>query len=307
MEDACNFRCVYCLPEGFRKTIEAPPLSVPEIARLLRAFAELGLWKVRLTGGEPTLRQDIVDIARTAAETPGVRRVALSTNGYRLSALAPDLAAAGVRAVNVSVDSLDEGRFEELTGRRLLREVLSGIDRCLELGLSTKINAVLLSGVNDGELGAFLALAKDRPLGVRFIELMRNGAAGPIFEKRHLSGQVVVEALLSRGWREKPRLEGDGPAQRFSHPDYAGEAGLIAPYAKDFCAACNRLRVTSRGGLRLCLFAEEDFSLRDLLQDDAQKEALKARVRTLLGRKEPSHYLPEGRFGTAKNFALMGG
>lgn len=307
VEDACNFRCVYCLPEGYKKTQQAPPLSRDEVGRLLRAFAELGLWKVRLTGGEPTLRQDIVELVETAVATPGVRAVALSTNGHRLRELAPRLKSAGLSSINISVDSLDPGRFEELTGRRLLAEILSGVEDCLSLGLKTKLNAVLLAGLNDGELGSFLDYARNRPVEVRFIELMRNGATLPIFEQRHLSAKAVLDLLAERGFSEEPRGPADGPARRFSHRDFHGKIGVIAPYSPDFCSTCNRLRVTSRGGLRLCLFAEEDFDLRPLLQEDGQREALKTRVRELLGRKEPSHYLPEGRYGGAKNFAVMGG
>lgn len=307
VEDACNFRCKYCLPHGFHKTEAEAPLSVCEIGRLAAAFAELGFWKVRLTGGEPTVRQDILEIVRSVASTEGVRRLALSTNGYRLGELAPGLKAAGVAAVNVSVDSLDAARFAELTGKDSLGDVLGGIDRSLELGLETKLNAVLMKGLNDDEFSRFVELTRERPLSVRFIELMPVADNMEFFTERHLKAETLVAWLGENGWAERERREGDGPAREFHKNGYQGSVGVIAPYAKDFCNSCNRLRVTSRGKLRLCLFSEADHSLRPLLQDDSQRGELKERVKTLLGLKEVSHYLPDGKIGNTKHFAMMGG
>lgn len=306
VEDACNYRCRYCLPHGYHKTEADAALSVAEIGRLARAFADIGFWKVRLTGGEPTVRQDIVRVVETVARTPGVRRVALSTNGYRLLELAADLKAAGVSAVNVSVDSMNAARFAELTGKDSLGDVLAGIDRSLELGLETKINAVLMKGHND-EFREFVELTRERPLSVRFIELMPVADNMEFFTQRHLKAESLVAWFGENGWAERARQDGDGPARAFHKSGYQGEVGVIAPYAKDFCGSCNRLRVTSRGRLRLCLFSEGEHSLRDLLQNDAQAPELQARVKTLLGLKEASHYLPEGKFGDTPHFARMGG
>ncbi|MBI3553081.1 MAG: GTP 3',8-cyclase MoaA [Elusimicrobia bacterium] len=307
VEDACNFRCLYCLPGGYHRAEELPPLTVDEIRRLARAFAGMGLWKIRLTGGEPTVRADIAAIAEAVARVPGIRKVSLSTNGYRLVELAAPLRRAGVSSVNVSVDSLDAARFARITGQDKLKAVWAGVERCLELGLETKINVVLMKDLNDQELGRFFELAKKLPLSVRFIELMPTGENSNLFAKSHLSGTVVVERLLSEKWTEKPRPEGGGPARLFGSLDSLGSVGVIAPYSKDFCATCNRLRVTSRGGLRLCLFAEADFSLRHLLQSDDQTPELQRTVRDLIGKKEVSHYLPEGKIGNVKHFAMMGG
>jgi cyclic pyranopterin phosphate synthase len=307
VEDACDYRCAYCLPHGYHKEEPEPPLSLDEIRRLVSAFAAMGFWKIRLTGGEPTVRKDIVQIARAVARTPGVRRVALSTNGARLAALALDLADAGVQAVNVSVDSLDPARFAKVTGRDDLPKIRAGIDRALTLGLTTKLNAVLMKGVNDGEFGDFVALTKDAPLEVRFIELMPVADNMPFFTEHHLKAASLVDFLVAEGWTEAPRAEADGPARRFTKPGHRGAVGVIAPYAKDFCASCNRLRMTSRGRLRLCLFAEGEHSLRPLLKDDSQLEELQASVRSLLGLKEVSHHLPEGKLGDTRHFAAIGG
>ena len=307
IEDACDYRCRYCLPEGYKKEEPEPPLSVDEIRRLTAAFADMGFWKVRLTGGEPTLRRDLVEIAAAVAGTPGVKLVALSTNGARLLALADDLARAGVGAVNVSVDSLDPERFREVTGRDHLPQVLAGIERALALGMDVKLNAVLMKGLNDGEFSRFVDLAREKPLGVRFIELMPTSDNADFFKERHLKAESLVSWLTENGWSERPRAEADGPARRFQKHGYAGSVGVIAPYAKDFCSTCNRLRVTSRGRLRMCLFAEGEHSLRPLLQRDDQRAELQENVSTLLGRKDPSHYLPEGKLGNTRHFAAIGG
>lgn len=307
VEDACNFRCRYCLPTGYHKSEADSPLSVAEIGRLAKAFAQLGFWKVRLTGGEPTVRQDIVEIARVVAGTEGVRRVALSTNGYRLKELAVDLKSAGVSAVNVSVDSLSAERFAELTGKDSLGDVLAGVDTSLKLGLETKINAVLMKGFNDNEFDTFVGLTREQPLSVRFIELMPVTDNMDFFAKHHLKAEALISWLGENGWTERERKEGDGPARNFQKPGHQGSVGVIAPYAKDFCGSCNRLRVTSRGRLRLCLFSEADHSLRAFLQNDGQASELQERVKSLLGLKEVSHYLPEGKMGNTKHFAMMGG
>jgi cyclic pyranopterin phosphate synthase len=307
LDDSCNFRCIYCLPGGYHKDEASPPLTADEIRRLAAGFAGMGFWKFRLTGGEPTVRRDFLQIARQIGETAGVRQVSLSTNGYRLKELAQGVKDANIHCVNVSVDSLKPERFERITGHDKLQEVLDGIFLCLDIGLKVKINVVLLKGVNDDELSEFLEFMKVLPVDVRFIELMPTADNRNLFEKAHLSAKVLVDFLSANGWREIPRKEGDGPARGFEHPEHLGKAGIIAPYAKEFCSTCNRLRVTSRGGLRLCLFAESDFSLRRLLQADDQYFELQQAVRGVLVRKEVSHYLPEGRIGNVKHFAMMGG
>lgn len=305
--DACDYKCLYCLPHGYHKEEPEPPLSADEIRRLTAAFADMGFWKVRLTGGEPTVRPDLLDIVRGVAATPGIRRVALSTNGARLAQSADALRDAGLSAVNVSVDSLDPARFARVTGRDELPKVLAGVDRALELGLTVKLNAVLMKGLNDGEFAAFVALTRARPLSVRFIELMPTADNTELFTARHLKAESLVAWLTENGWTETPRDEADGPARRFQKPGHAGSVGVIAPYSKDFCSSCNRLRITSRGRLRLCLFAEGEHSLRPLLQSDSQKAELQDSVRALLGRKEVSHYLPDGRIGDTRHFAAIGG
>ncbi|MCM2324346.1 MAG: GTP 3',8-cyclase MoaA [Oligoflexia bacterium] len=307
--DACNFRCSYCLPEGYLKRADAPePLSHPEIANLIAGFAEAGFWKVRLTGGEPTVRRDLLQIIETAARTPGVREVALTTNGSRLRSLAGDFRRAGLTSLNVSVDSLDPERFTEISGQPRLAEVLEGIDAAFEAGIpSIKVNAVLLKGLNELELDRFIAWTRDTPISIRFIELMRTNRNAEYFETYSLSAGEIQLRLARAGWVARPKTEGDGPAIEYTRPGHLGRIGVIAPYSRDFCASCNRLRVSSQGGLRLCLFGEKDFSLRSLLRSPEQKDELLATLQELIGRKPDSHLLHQGIYGSTRNLADIGG
>lgn len=307
--DACNFRCVYCLPNGYRKPAGAQaPLGVSEIRNLVSGFAAMGFWKVRLTGGEPTLRRDIVEIAHEISSIPGIRKVALTTNGYRLAQLAGPLRAAGVNALNVSIDSLNAERFRKITGQNRLHDVLKGIDAAFSSGFSAiKVNAVLMKGHNDLDLDSYLEWIRRAPISVRFIELMRTGDNRKLFEGRHLSAGTIQLKLLAWGWSMRHRSEGDGPAVEFEHPEYVGRIGLIAPYSRDFCRSCNRLRVSSQGDLRLCLFGEEGHPLRHLLRFEHQRDELIAAVRELIGEKAAAHYLHDGKYGNTQDFAAIGG
>lgn len=306
--DICNFRCEYCLPDGYSCSSKPKFLTLDEIRRLVTAFAELGIWKIRLTGGEPTVRKDFNEIVKLVAQTEGVETTAFTTNGYRLKENAQKWFEAGMRNINVSIDSLNRDSFHKITGHDRLPAVLDGIEKSLEVGYdSVKINVVLLKGVNDTSLGDYLNYIKSRPITVRFIELMQTGDNLDYFKERHLSADVIRTQLLEQGWVEKIRVNGAGPAVNFTHPDYQGAIGLIAPYSKDFCLACNRLRITATGDLRLCLFGEVGIPLRDLLQHDDQKQALQQRVMKQMDYKKSSHFLIEGETGLIPNLSSTGG
>lgn len=305
--DVCNFRCEYCLPNGYQGNPRGF-LGLDEIARLVKAFAELGTWKIRLTGGEPTVRKDFIDIVRTVRATPGVRQIAMTTNAYRLAKDAQALKDAGMDAVNISLDGFDAASFERITGDRRFEKVMAGLDAAMATGFDrVKVNTVLLKGLNDGLLTQFFEFVRERPVSLRFIELMRTGDNGDYFEQRHVSGDVVRQHLDDNGWQAIERGEADGPAVEYAHPDHAGRIGLIAPYSPGFCDTCNRLRVTARGGLRLCLFGNGTGNLRPLLQHDEQKEELKATILTALFGKRVSHFLHEGDYGDTPHLAMTGG
>jgi cyclic pyranopterin phosphate synthase len=305
--DRCNFRCVYCLPQGCPAAGAGAALSRAEIGRLVRALAGLGFWKVRLTGGEPTIRSDICDVVREVASTPGIRRVGLTTNGYRLDTIASDLRDAGLTTINVSVDSLDAERFQQITGSRHLDRVVAGIEAALSAGIAVKVNAVLLQGMDDAELGRFLAWTREAPLTVRFIELMETGENGALFRNARLPASEVRAKLERLGWARLPRDAGDGPATNYGHPDHVGKAGLISAYSAGFCDSCNRLRVSSVGDLKLCLFGDQTVKLRPLLQSDGCQGALTERIEAAVTAKPQAHELAAGRCGPTANLAMTGG
>ena len=306
--DICNFRCEYCLPDGYKCDSKPKFLDLDEIRRLVAAFVGLGVWKIRLTGGEPSVRKDFADIIDLVSQTPGVETTAFTTNGYRLLANARKWYEAGARNLNVSIDSLNREIFHKITDHDRLDDVLAGVEESLAVGYeSVKINVVLLRGLNDDSLDDYLDYVQKRPVTVRFIELMQTGDNLDYFKKRHLSADVIRTALLQRGWAETVRVNGAGPAVNFTHPDYQGAIGLIAPYSKDFCLGCNRLRITATGDLRLCLFGEIGIPLRDLLQHDDQKAELQARIMKQLNYKKSSHFLDQGQTGLIPNLSATGG
>ncbi|MGL1020731.1 GTP 3',8-cyclase MoaA [Vibrio vulnificus] len=298
--DVCNFKCTYCLPDGYQPSGQKNSsfLNLSEIRRVVKAFADCGTSKVRITGGEPSLRKDFTDIIHTVASTQGIKRVATTTNGYRMEKHIGEWKEAGLNQINVSVDSLDPRMFHQITGENKFHQVMSGIDRAFEVGFEqVKVNVVLMKDLNHNELPAFLHWIKHRPIQLRFIELMQTGEMDTLFQQHHVSGVAIRNHLIANGWLLKVKAANDGPAQVFVHPDYQGEIGLIMPYEKDFCASCNRLRVSAKGKLHLCLFGDRGVELRDLLQQDDQESDLIARIQSELQTKSVSHFLNEGQTG----------
>lgn len=304
--DVCNFRCQYCLPDGYQGRPDDAFLTLPEIRQTLTAFAALGTEKVRLTGGEPSLRPDLPAIIEAAAATEGIRQVALTSNGYKLPQRIDAWQQAGLNQLNVSIDSLDPAQFEQITGHDRLPEVLAGIDRSLALGINTKVNALLMRGL-DNQLPRFLAWLKHTPVTLRFIEVMQTGDQAVFFRQHHLSGAGVKAQLLDDGWQPVLRARDAGPAEEFWHPDYAGRIGLIMPYSPDFCDSCNRLRVSSTGKLHLCLFTEQGLDLRPWMQPEVDAVALQQRLVELVQHKAPSHLLHQGDSGATSNLSIIGG
>lgn len=304
--EACNFRCQYCLPDGYEGPSSDQFMTLNEIDTLLKAFAKLGTSKVRLTGGEPTLRRDFLEILQLTSNTPGIQRVAMTTHGARMEKYAHQWKDAGLHQVNVSIDSLDPRQFAAITGQDKLKAVLRGLDAALDAGLDVKVNSVLLNDFSDSRLHRFLAWLKDMPVTLRFIELMETGDLNQFFNKQHQSGTPLKSTLLEMGWQPLLRRKDAGPAQEFYHPDYAGRIGLIMPYSKDFCKTCNRLRVSAPGKLHLCLFSDNGIDMRHLLANGNVDDVV-AFLQGVLGQKHETHYLHEGKTGATKHLAMLGG
>ena len=271
-------------------------------------MAQLGIRKVRLTGGEPTLRPDVVRIAEEISRTAGIQKIALTTNGYRLPEIADDLKKAGITSLNVSVDSLKPDIFFRITGQDRFHEVMAGIAAAKKAGFTRlKINTVVMKDTNETEIDDFIGWAQEQELEVRFIELMPIGDQPDFFKQRHFDLSPLPERLLNHGWTQSERDRDSGPADVWSRRGTNARIGLIRALAKNFCDSCNRLRVTSQGDLQLCLFGKGNVSLRPWLQHDEQLAELTHNIRSYLGAKEPSHHLHEGDYGTTRNLATMGG
>ena len=309
--DVCNFRCSYCLPDGYQSEGDHKDfmrfMSFEEIERLVSVLAHLGVSKIRLTGGEPTLRKDFTDIARMIASYEGIEQTTFTTNAYRLADHVEDYYEAGLKSVNISIDSLQRDNFKHITGVDKYDAVMRGLERALDVGMKVKINTVLLKGLNDHELDDFIAFSQDKDIAIRFIELMQTGDNEAYFKRHHLSADIVRHKLEQQGWVEQIRAYAAGPAIHYHHSDYAGQMGIIAPYSKDFCKSCNRLRITARGDLRLCLFGEFGIALRPLLQSDDQRDELIARIEKQLRHKKESHFLHDGNTGMMTNLSSTGG
>lgn len=305
--DVCNFKCNYCLPDGYDCSGSREFMSVAEIKTLVSAFAKLGTKKIRITGGEPALRKDLPEIIRLCKQTPGIEQVALTTNGFNLERNIDKWVDAGLTNLNVSVDSLDPRMFTEITGHSNLSSILAGINKAAELGINNiKLNSVLLKQFNLAAFDQYLDWIKDKKITVRFIELMETGDNQVFFNNNHVAGQELRKQLLDNGWSQVVRDKLAGPAQEFYHSQYQGRIGLIMPYDKGFCDSCNRLRVSAEGKLHLCLFAEQGINLRQPLLNQNVEQTCQLLLESMVGKKA-SHYLTEHLTGATSHLAMLGG
>jgi cyclic pyranopterin phosphate synthase len=263
-------------------------LTLEEIERLVRLFVQLGVTKVRLTGGEPTVRRGYLGLARRLAAIEGLSEVAMTTNGARLRTDAAALKEAGLAGVNVSLDSLRRERFQSITRRDELENVLAGIEKALEAGLATKVNVVVMPGVNDDEALDFVEFVEDRPVTVRFIEFM------PFLDNRWRPTRVLASAELRARIAERyPLIPAPGRAQDVAReceiPGFCGRVAFVSSVTESFCARCSRIRLTADGRLKSCLFLPPEVSLRDLMRAGAGEEALARAIRRCLAGKWRAH------------------
>jgi cyclic pyranopterin phosphate synthase len=309
--DVCNFKCGYCLPNGYQKSENKKEfLSLEEIKRIGKALSELGVCKIRLTGGEPTVRKDFVEIIENLKSLPGINKVVFTTNGYNLKNIAKSVVNAKINGINISIDSLDREKFKFITGKDKLEDILIGLKVLQDLNFKNiKVNAVLLKGVNDGEqdFDSWQQFIKSNNVDFRYIELMQTGDNLDYFKKYHVSANVFRDYLLKKEWIHQTAGFDSGPSKNYIHKDFKGKFGIIAPYSKDFCKSCNRLRITAQGDLRLCLFGDTGISLRALLHNDEQIPQLKDLINAQLNFKKESHYLELGNTGITPHLASIGG
>ena len=289
--DLCNLRCRYCMPDGVPKLAHEEILTYEEFLRLAALFARCGVDAIRVTGGEPLMRRDVDQLVRGLKAIPGIRKVAITTNGTLLARQLPALLDAGLDSVNIRLDTLNPETFAKITARNEFAAVQAGIHAALESGIPVKLNCVPQVGVNEGELEQLAALAREKPVQVRFIEMMPigYGAAMPC-----IPGPEVL-ARFRKHWPELAplpgeKLLGNGPAVYYTAPGWKGNLGFIAAVHGKFCGTCNRVRLTSQGFLRPCLASEMGCDLRSLLRDGAADEELLAAIRRTVWEKPQEHH-----------------
>lgn len=298
--DLCNYRCVYCMePDGVAKRAHCELLRFEDIAEIAAAAADCGVRKLRLTGGEPLVRRGVVGLCRMLRAIPGIEELTMTTNGSLLRELAAPLREAGLDRLNVSLDTLDPRRFREITRGGELADVLDGLDAANRAGFTgTKLDVVLLGGINTDEIVSLAELTRRQPIGVRFIELMPMGACAGFPKERFVSADVVLDALPAL-----ERIGAEGVAERYRLPDAQGTVGLIRALSQSFCASCNRIRLTADGKLKPCLHSATEISVRGLHGD-----ALRDAVVRAIDAKPPCHKLgQQGASGTMRAMYQIGG
>lgn len=309
--DVCNFKCGYCLPNGYFKVENKPGfLNLDEISNLVGAFTELGVSKIRITGGEPTVRKDFFEVLKNIKSEHEISNLVITTNGYKLNEIAEELIATRINGINISIDSLDRNKFKEITGQDRLPQILEGINILQNKGFKNiKVNAVLLKNVNDSleEFQNWERFINNNEIDFRYIELMQTGDNLEYFKKYHTSAFVFKKYIESQDWKEISRISDAGPSINYVHSKLKGKFGIIAPYSKDFCSTCNRLRITAKGELRLCLFGNTGTNLRPYLQNQNQKDELIELILKQLRFKKESHYLETGNTGMTPHLASIGG
>ena len=309
--DRCNFRCRYCMPaEGLPWLAKPEVLTFEEIHRLVRLMAQMGVREVRLTGGEPLVRRDLPDLVAMLAETPGVEDLSLTTNGVLLDRLAEPLVAAGLRRVNVSLDSLSHTRFAEITRRDALDRVLKGLEVAESFPelRPIKVNSVAIRGFSETEVPALAELARRTPYIVRFLEFMPLDADERWDADKVLSG-AEIRAIVEEHW---PLVEipagSSSTSRRFRFADGAGEIGFISPVTEPFCSSCDRIRLTADGRLRTCLFSQREWDLREALRSGASDRELRELIREAVAHKELKHRVNEPGFVRAsRTMSQIGG
>jgi len=292
--DRCNFRCQYCMPvDGVEWLEHDAILRYEELVRIIGAFARLGVDKVRITGGEPLVRKGLLPFLQEVACIPGIKEVGLTTNGSLLEEYALLLKQAGVSRINVSLDTLQRERFIKLTGQDKLAQVLAGIKRAQEVGLTpVKINMVVMKGFNSDEIVDMAKLVINNPYQVRFIEYMpfRPG------ENYLFTAAEMLQQLVAAGFTKLiPQVGGSNPAKIYHMPDSQGSIGFITPVSQHFCSSCNRIRLTPDGYLKPCLLSNDEYSLRDQLRSGMSDHELLEQIKYVIWNKPKQHYLAKGQ------------
>lgn len=291
--DRCNFRCRYCMPDDVQWLDHQEILRYEELIRIVGTFAGLGVDKIRITGGEPLVRRDLLPFLRQVNSIPGIREMALTTNGSLLEEYTFSLQQAGVRRINVSLDTLKRERFVRLTGQDKLDRVLAGIKKAQQAGLTpVKINMVVMKGINSDEIADMANFAIRNHYQVRFIEYMPFQAGQDyLFTAAQMKQQLAAAGFT----KLVPQVTGSCPAKIYHVPESEGSIGFITPVSQHFCGSCNRIRLTPDGSLKPCLLSKEEYSLRDQLRSGISDEDLLAKIKQVIWQKPVQQYLVKGQ------------
>ena len=305
LTDLCNLRCMYCMPaEGVEKHSHGENLTLEEVAEIAAAAVELGVKKIRLTGGEPLVRRGVTGLVARLAALPGLRELTMTTNGLLLPRFARELKAAGLTRVNLSLDTLDPEKYRKITRTGTLSAALAGLRAAEEAGLTpVKLNAVLIGGFNDDEIPAMVELTREKPIEMRFIELMPIGDTDVFGKEAYLPVDAVLERVPELEPLPERSREG-GVARLYALPGAAGRVGLISPVSCSFCGGCNRVRLTADGFIKPCLHSGKEFNLRGL-----RGEALRAALAGAIAQKPEEHGVlsKTERSGAGRNMHEIGG
>ncbi|MCB2296407.1 GTP 3',8-cyclase MoaA [Clostridium tagluense] len=302
--DRCNLRCVYCMPEeGIKSLKHEDILRFEDTLKIVRAATALGINKIRYTGGEPLVMKDIDKLIYETSKIPGINDIAITTNGILLSDMAGDLKKAGLKRVNISLDTLNSEKYKSITRVGNLDKVMESIDKCLSLGLKpVKINTVLMRGINDVEFENFLNLTRELPVEIRFIELMPIGEGIKMYEKNNLS---FMEMLGLHPELTKIGTEKSSTAELYKLTGAKGKIGFISPVSCKFCGDCNKIRLTSTGTIKPCLHSKEEINLRKYLNNE---KMLTNAIKSAIESKPLEHHLrEESASRSVKGMSQIGG
>jgi cyclic pyranopterin phosphate synthase len=310
LTDKCNLRCVYCMPEDMTFRPKHELMQDDELYTFVRVFASLGFWKIRLTGGEPTVRHNIVDICRHIAATPGIRSLSMTTNGILLKDLAAPLAEAGLQRVNISIDTLDPQRFRRITRWGSLDDVWAGIEASERAGMTPiKLNAVVVRGFNDADVTELARLTINHPWQVRFIEMMPFGDVASFAKEQIVTDEEIRARIADEFLPLQLQADGqlDGEARLYRFPGAQGDVGFISSVTQPFCANCNRARLTADGVLRLCLLRDKEVDLLTPLRNGASEDELRQIILDGVWWKPWGHGLAEDVVPLTRVMSQIGG
>lgn len=308
LTDRCNLRCMYCMTEGqphesFTKLEHQDLFTYEELIRVVRIAVGLGITKLRLTGGEPLARRNVIYLVRQLAKIDKLDDIRITTNGVLLAKYARDLYAAGVRKVNISLDTLKRDRFKVICGRDYFDVVWQGIEKVLKMGFfPVKLNMVVMRGINDDELVDFARLSMEKKLQVRFIEYMPIGNSSRWREDTFFPSDEIIERISSLGaLNPLPAMNSEGPARLYRINNGAGSVGMISPLSHHFCKSCNRLRLTAEGKLRPCLLSDEEIDLRKIVRSDGTDDDIRRVIQTAVRKKPVGHHLSDRQNGMGQD------